>query len=380
MDQTSIMTAADQVAYLRDDKNVSFNLVTESDAVTFLEERNFFFKVKAFAKDFEKYVEKPGDKGRYVNLDFGQLVELSHLDSVLRALVLELALDVEHYLKVRINMAAMSCGNDPYAIVESFLEKSATQVIAEQEKSLDMGTAEAAMRSAHSLLDDFGEDASPEDYVGAANAAIQVLSTVTGGRDPHHIENAMTEMQGSPYSGKLVTKYVGKSVPLWVMLELVSFGSLIKLYRYCFDKDGVIGDPCERAMFDRNKALLRCTQQLRNAAAHNDCLLNGLALHEKRKGAHGAVRRALASSYGMSDDLIAPVSSVRVAMDVAALLMCYDAYVPRNCGSRRRASEALSISAERFAEHATWFSKSYDVDVFIAYAVQLFRTFSGVLA
>lgn len=113
MDQTSIMTAADQVAYLRDDKNVSFNLVTESDAVTFLEERNFFFKVKAFAKDFEKYVEKPGDKGRYVNLDFGQLVELSRLDSVLRALVLELALDVEHYLKVRINMAAMSCGNEP---------------------------------------------------------------------------------------------------------------------------------------------------------------------------------------------------------------------------------------------------------------------------
>lgn len=68
-----------------------------------------------------------------------------------------------------------------------------------------MGTAEAAMRSAHSLLDDFGEDASPEDYVGAANAAIQVLSTVTGGRDPHHIENAMTEMQGLPYSGKIVT-------------------------------------------------------------------------------------------------------------------------------------------------------------------------------
>ncbi len=84
--------------------------------------------MKAFAKDFEKYVEKPGDKGRYVNLDFGQLVELSRLDSVLWALVLELALDVEHYLKVRTNMAAMSCGNDPYAIVESFLEKSATQL------------------------------------------------------------------------------------------------------------------------------------------------------------------------------------------------------------------------------------------------------------
>lgn len=102
-----VMTAADQVAYLRDVKNVSFELMSAQEAEEFLTECNFFFKVKAFAKDFEKYAAKPGEKGRYINLDFGHLVELSRLDNVLRSLVLELALDVEHYMKVRTNAAIM---------------------------------------------------------------------------------------------------------------------------------------------------------------------------------------------------------------------------------------------------------------------------------
>ena len=45
-----IMSARAQVSYLRDEKNVSFELMGEEDAVAFLEERSFFFKLKAFAK------------------------------------------------------------------------------------------------------------------------------------------------------------------------------------------------------------------------------------------------------------------------------------------------------------------------------------------
>ena len=107
-----IMSARAQVSYLRDEKNVSFELMGEEDAVAFLEERSFFFKLKAFAKDFEKYSCKPGEKGRYVNLDFGHLVELSKLDKALRSLVLDLALDIEHYLKVRINACCCSLRSD----------------------------------------------------------------------------------------------------------------------------------------------------------------------------------------------------------------------------------------------------------------------------
>lgn len=48
------MSARAQVSYLRDEKNVSFELMGEEDVVAFLDERSFFFKLKAFAKNFEK--------------------------------------------------------------------------------------------------------------------------------------------------------------------------------------------------------------------------------------------------------------------------------------------------------------------------------------
>lgn len=109
-------------------------------------------------------------------------------------------------------------------------------------------------------------------------------------------------------------------------------------------------------MFSAYRGLLKCTQQLRNAAAHNDCLLNGLAAHEKKSGVYPKIRKALAEDYGMNPDVVAQVGSVRVAMDLAAVLICYDAYVPRG-GSRSRAGIALSAARERFAKPAPWFGQ-----------------------
>lgn len=372
-----IMGAHAQVSYLRDEKNVSFRLMSEEDAVAFLEERSFFFKLKAFAKDFEKYACKPGEKGRYVNLDFGHLVELSKLDKALRSLVLDLALDIEHYLKVRINAAAMHAGADPFEVVGTFLESSAASVVSEQTKALDRGVGAGAVRLAASTLGGCNLESRPA-IVSAANEATATLSEVTKGRDPRHVEHAIAGMAGSPYSGALVRKYADGPIPLWTLLELVSFGPLTRLYRHCFGKAGAIDDPEERGMFSAYRGLLKCTQQLRNAAAHNDCLLNGLASHEKKSGAYPKIRKALTEGYGMDPDVVAQVGSVRVAMDLAAVLICYDAYVPRG-GSRSRAGLALSAARDRFAEHAPWFDKTYAVKSFLDYANALFLTFAMIL-
>ena len=48
------MTVEEQIAYLRDSKGVTFCLVDEDYARRFLEEKNYFFKVKAFAKNYPK--------------------------------------------------------------------------------------------------------------------------------------------------------------------------------------------------------------------------------------------------------------------------------------------------------------------------------------
>lgn len=217
------------------------------------------------------------------------------------------------------------------------------------------------------------------DIIVAAYSAQEELQRITQGKDPHYVERSILGMQSSPYSHDLVTKYSKAPIPLWVMLELVSFGTLLKLYSHCFGKDGVVADSEEKKKYKENKQLLRCVQQLRNAAAHNDCLLNGIAVHGRVKGAHGKVRRALVSTYGMDNQLVASTSSVHLAMDLGALLICYANYVPMG-NSRRYAADALSSAADRFDEHLDWFSKTFAVNDFLSYAIALFRTFSEALS
>ena len=62
----------------------------------FLEESTYFFKIKAFAKNFPK--ERA--TGKYARVDFAYLRELAVLDAHLRKLIVSIALDVEHFLKV----------------------------------------------------------------------------------------------------------------------------------------------------------------------------------------------------------------------------------------------------------------------------------------
>ena len=70
------------------------------------------------------------------------------------------------------------------------------------------------------------------------------------------------------------------------------------------------------------------------------------------------------------------VASVPVAMELAAVLMCHDAFVERG-DEREQAAERLSAAAERFGRNAGWFEKCYSVSSFIEYATRMFAIFSG---
>ena len=76
-------------------KGIRFVLMDELEAERFLRERNFFFKVKAFEKVFDRYENLEHELfGQYLNLDFAYLVELSRLDKALRFCVMATALDI----------------------------------------------------------------------------------------------------------------------------------------------------------------------------------------------------------------------------------------------------------------------------------------------
>ena len=100
---------------------ITFHIVSAEEAKRFLSDKNFFFKVKAFDKNFEKYTDKTDPNyDKYINLDFAYLIDLSRKDALLRELILDLALDLEHYLKVAVNRFLMSSHIEIGTLVADF--------------------------------------------------------------------------------------------------------------------------------------------------------------------------------------------------------------------------------------------------------------------
>ena len=84
MKERPLIPAEQQVAHLAE-RGVRFDIMSPKTAVAFLRDKNFFFKVKAFAKCFSRYRDPTSENyGCYVNLDFAYLAELTRLDHHLR--------------------------------------------------------------------------------------------------------------------------------------------------------------------------------------------------------------------------------------------------------------------------------------------------------
>ena len=116
-----ILTPAQQVEHMKS-KGIRFNIVSEAEAEAYLRENNNYFKLRAYRKNFDKYVGGEND-GKYINLDFAMLKDLSIIDMRLRYLVIHMALDTEHFLRVKLLRRVQEEGEDGYQIVEDSHEK-----------------------------------------------------------------------------------------------------------------------------------------------------------------------------------------------------------------------------------------------------------------
>lgn len=76
-------------------KGVTFALYSKQKTMTYLEENNSFFRIKSYAKNYER-----SSRGKYSNLDFAYLVEFATIDLYFRRLILSWSLDIEHHLKL----------------------------------------------------------------------------------------------------------------------------------------------------------------------------------------------------------------------------------------------------------------------------------------
>ena len=200
----------EQIEYMRDKKGVLFNIISEEEALEFLEKSNYYFKLKSFAHNYEKYADpNVAQYNKYIDLEFAYLKELSTIDADFRYLILKLVLDVEHFLKVQlITDVSQDSQEDGYSIVSAFLSKM----------------------------------------------------------KPHLQDEIMNKSTNS-YCKALIEKYKDEFA-VWNLIEVISFGDFIDLYEFYYSKRN---NPYSV------KGKLYPIKWLRNAAAHNNCLLNNLS-------------------------------------------------------------------------------------------------------
>lgn len=96
MSSDKFLTAKEQVRH-SESKGVQFNDFSKTKAIRYLEENNNYFKLRAFRKNYTK-----GEDGKYLHLDFADLVDLAIIDNRLRAILLEMAISIEHFSKVHL--------------------------------------------------------------------------------------------------------------------------------------------------------------------------------------------------------------------------------------------------------------------------------------
>ena len=100
---------------------ITFDICSASDAARYLDEKNYYFRIKAYAKNYEKYITTD-KQGQYINLDFAYLVDLSEIDALLRELIMKMMLTLEHFLKVKLLSDFNMSHEDGYDIIQALFD------------------------------------------------------------------------------------------------------------------------------------------------------------------------------------------------------------------------------------------------------------------
>lgn len=275
---------------MRDHCGITFDLCTEDQAAVFLAQHNYFFKVKAFAKNYSKDPRT----GKYIHLDFAYLQELSVLDALLRKQILSIALDVEHFLKVGL-MADISLNDseDGYSLMQ---------------------------------------------HLFARYPALQ--------------QELLGKSKNS-YCSDLVSKMDRDGYAVWNAIEVLSFGQFISLYKlYSAENDGWNRKICN---------LLIPAKGIRNAAAHNNCILNSLQhpysapLRKVTNQIDSFVSRVpeLKKSKSRKTKLANPVIH-----DFVALLYLFDKVCTSPSTKAYTYENLYRLFSDRMCRHAVYFSEN----------------------
>lgn len=198
-------------------KNIKFNYYSEDKAENYLRCNNNYYNLYSYNSLFERYIGGENNN-KFIDLDFAFLKDLSIIDMRLRFLLFQLTINIEHYLKIEI-----------LNLLENIPEENGYDIVNEY------------------LLEDFN--------------------------DRKAVHSSIFKKLGDSLYRELFERYninkneLIKDIPIWEFLEIITFGELIGFYikftkKYALNKQ-----------YKRRFVLIEINK-LRNAVAHNSCILS----------------------------------------------------------------------------------------------------------
>ena len=200
-------------------KGVTFDRCSEEDAIRSLLERDTYLHLASYRKLFQKHLEGER-KGQYVRLDFADLLDLDELDSELRRTFQTISNDVERLAKTNLlNRIANDPNEDGYSILA--------------------------------------------DFIGAQNKAYR------NSIERNLASRARSSEKSDAYTGDLI-KHYESAVPVWVFLEVVSFGVMLAFMLFCANRWAAKDLKAQHY-------ILTDVKDVRNCCSHGSCIVNGLS-------------------------------------------------------------------------------------------------------
>jgi len=279
----------EQIEHMKNQKGILFNIINEEDAKMFLLKHNYYFKIKAYAKNYDQY-NSGVNKGKYINLEFAYLQELSTLDMHFRKIILKMTIDIEHFLKTQ-------------------------------------------------MMSDFAFNDKEDGYVIIEKLFIQYPK----------IKENIERMKNSSLCCDLIAKY-SDEFAIWNIIEVISFGDFINLYKLYYEQY-----PSKDSMSN----YLWSARILRNAAAHNNCLLNSLKKpYTRRISRDWEISKYVSQIPGISKDSRTKKMSNPVIYDFIVTVHLFNKIITSEKIKMYTMNELKELLGNRFVKHKEYFSKN----------------------
>ena len=240
-----MLNPEEQVALLKA-KGVSFERCGEEQAADALARRGTFVHLASCRRLFQKHASGD-DRGKYVRLDFADLLALDALDDELRKAFLAVSQDVERLAKTSmVTRASRLDDEDGYGIVADFMR--------------------AQQRRYRSYIE--------RDLSSRMSAGIV----------------------GDVYTGRIIGHY-RDAMPVWAFLEVVTFGTALAFCLFCSERwdDAVMreehyilkgvkavafclfcSERWDDAVMREEHYILKGVKAVRNCCSHGSCIVNGM--------------------------------------------------------------------------------------------------------